>query len=136
MSNGRRHSSIWIALGGALGALARHGLESSMSLPPHAAVFPWATLGINLSGAFSLGWIIALDEVERGKRVWLRSFAGVGFCGAFTTFSSVNLQMVEMAQTGEVALAVFYFATTFLLGIGVAWAGAFVGMQKIGSRLL
>lgn len=131
MGNDCRHTSLWIALGGALGALARYGVESGIPrLLPHGAEFPWATLAINLGGAFFLGWILAHDETEQRKNTWLRSFAGVGFCGAFTTFSSMNLEMVEMAQSGALALATVYFATSFCLGIAMAWAGTILGIRK------
>lgn len=131
MSNACRHASLWIALGGALGALARHGVESGIPvLLPQCAGFPWATLGINLSGAFFLGWILAYDETKGLKCIWVRNFAGIGFCGSFTTFSGVNLEMVEMAQSGATALAAVYFTASFVLGIAMAWTGAILGVHK------
>jgi CrcB protein len=65
---------------------------------------------------------------------WLRCFAGIGFCGAFTTFSTVNLQMLEMMRSGSLAQAVLYFAVSFVCGIAVVWAGARLGVEKRVAR--
>jgi CrcB protein len=94
------------------------------------AGFPWATLVINLSGAFFLGWILARAETGGESGEWLRCLAGIGFCGAFTTFSTMNLQMVQMMQTGSAALALVYFIASFVCGIAMVSAGAKLGVEK------
>ena len=123
--------ALWIAAGGSLGALARHGLESAArNAPLGDNLLPYATFGINVSGAFLLGWIMARAARSPGGGDWLRSFGGIGFCGAFTTFSTMNLEMVEMVTHGRWPLAVAYFASSFLCGIGAAWVGARWGIPK------
>lgn len=121
---------MWVALGGALGALSRYGVEGALDglLHPNAG-FPWATFGINLAGAFLLGWILSHAETSGSGDSWLRDFGGVGFCGAFTTFSAMNLVMVEMAQSGSLALAAGYFVASIVCGIAMAWLGANLGVK-------
>lgn len=64
---------------------------------------------------------------------WLRCFAGIGFCGAFTTFSSVNLEMLEMMRSQAGTLAAVYFLSSFVCGIAVAALGATLGLKKRGG---
>ena len=133
--SGCRLHSFWIALGGALGALSRHGIETMAGSPvsPHMG-FPWATFGINLSGAFVLGWILGRAESGAFGGEWLRCFAGIGFCGAFTTFSTMNMEMVELAQTGSLALATGYFVSSVVMGISAAALGAGLAMPRREAR--
>ena len=135
MKNGFRYPSLWIATGGAIGALSRHGVElATASLLHTGSGFPWATFVINLSGAFFLGWILARVETGGAAGEWLRCFAGIGFCGAFTTFSTMNLQMVQMMHSGSSALALVYFVASFVCGIAVVWLGARLGVEKQAAR--
>jgi CrcB protein len=127
--------SLWIATGGAMGTLSRYGVEIvATSLLHTGAGFPWATFLINLSGSFFLGWILARVETGGGAVEWLRCFAGIGFCGAFTTFSTMNLQMVEMMHSDSSALALVYFVASFVCGIALVWAGARLGVEKQVAR--
>ena len=96
--------------------------------------FPWATFGINLSGAFVLGWILGRAESGAFGGEWLRCFAGIGFCGAFTTFSTMNMEMVELAQTGSLALATGYFVSSVVMGMSAAALGAGLAMPRREAR--
>ncbi len=116
--------SVLIGLGGALGALARHGLEAFQPGVSAGVVgFPWVTLGINTAGAFLLGWVLAWSATRRGAPGWVRPFAGFGFCGAFTTFSTVTCELVVFAQAGDVVMAAVYLGASVVLGILAAEAG-------------
>jgi CrcB protein len=120
-----------VGLGGALGALCRHGVERAFDALAHGgAGFPWGTFGVNLSGAFFLGWILARAETGAESGDWLRCFAGIGFCGAFTTFSSVNLEMLEMMRSQAALLAGVYFVSSFACGIAAVSLGTMLGMNK------
>jgi len=131
----RLHPSLWIALGGALGALARHGVDLVVAWLLHSSVgFPWSTLTVNLLGAGFLGWILARAETDGATGEWLRCFAGIGFCGAFTTFSTINLQMVEMMRSGSLALAGLYFLTSLACGLAAVTVGTWLGIKRRGDR--
>jgi CrcB protein len=136
VKTGVQSPSFWIAIGGALGALSRHGVDLAAAwLLPPSIKFPWGTLTVNLAGAFFLGWILARAEMGRANGEWLRCFAGIGFCGAFTTFSTVNLQALEMLRSGSLTHAVLYFGVSFVCGIAVVWAGARLGTKTQAARL-
>jgi len=109
-----------IFLGGALGALLRAGLGEA--LPAAGAQWPWATFIVNVAGAALLGyWFTTLPHTS-----YRRPLLTTGFCGALTTFSTVQLELVEMIDAGRVALAVLYLATSLAAGLlGVQGATAF-----------
>lgn len=109
--------ALWVACGGALGALARYGVE--MLLPQHAVHpgFPWATFLINVSGAGLLGFVMAWVEEGEHPPHWLQAFAGIGFCGAFTTFSSASVEILLMARGGHIGLGATYLGASLAFGI-------------------
>ena len=83
---------VLVAVGGALGAAARYLLATHWS-----SRFPWSILAANLAGSFGLG--LLLGSASPG----LVLFAGVGFCGALTTFSTFALDTIILAREGRVA---------------------------------
>jgi fluoride exporter len=114
-----------IFIGGALGALLRAGLAEAF--PVGAADWPWATFVVNLAGAALLGyWFTALPHTS-----YRRPLLTTGFCGALTTFSTVQLELVEMLDAGRVALACLYLGASLaagLAGVQAATAAARRGM--------
>jgi CrcB protein len=108
-----------IFLGGALGALVRAGLAEA--LPGPGVGWPWATFLVNVVGAALLGyWFTVLPHTQ-----YRRPLLTTGFCGALTTFSTVQVEMVEMIDAGRVALAVLYLAASVAAGlVGVQAATA------------
>lgn len=105
-----------VALGGALGSLARYGL---------AVAWPGltTTLAVNVVGSFGLGLLIGL----RPEGKWSRPFLGAGVLGGFTTFSTFAAQTVDASLPAGIA----YVAGTLVLGIGAAA----VGMRSFGFLL-
>jgi fluoride exporter len=99
--------------GGFAGALARAALADA--LPHGPAEWPWATLAVNLAGAFLLGWLVA-------RRSRLRPLLGTGLCGALTTFSTLQLEALRMLDHGAAGLALAYAAVS--IGAGLVAAGA------------
>lgn len=87
-----------VALGGALGALARFGVSSAM---PRFG-FPWHTLVVNLVGSFVLGWLFLDHGMEHPARLAV----AVGFLGAFTTLSTYSAETVGLWRSGHAGLAV------------------------------
>jgi CrcB protein len=114
---------LFIALGGAGGALARYWLAAWVhnSAQSH---FPWGTLLVNALGSFAIGFAYILI-VERGAihPDW-RSVFMVGFLGAFTTFSTFSLETLALFENGQGGLAVLYVTMSVLACLLSAWGGA------------
>ena len=104
-----------VIAGGALGTLARAGLAEA--LPVHPGAWPWATFVVNVAGSLLLGWVVVARER------W-RPLVGTGFCGALTTFSTFQVQLVELGDDGHVPLAAAYLAVSVACGLVAAAAGA------------
>ena len=110
-----------ILIGGAIGTLARAGVAEA--IPPHPDEWPWATFGVNLAGAFILGWLLTrLAERTAPSRYW-RFLIGTGFCGAVTTFSTFQIETFRFARDGHVGLAVAYPLASLAAGMALAVAG-------------
>lgn len=93
-----------------VGALARTALGE---LLPHAAgSWPWATFAVNVAGAALLGLVLARAPRHGATRPFL---AG-GLCGALTTFSGMQLELLELLDHGRVALAVLYGGGSVVAG--------------------
>lgn len=114
-----------IAVGGALGALARYGVgQLGTVLLPRA--FPYATLAINVVGSLLIGVVYAA-VMRRGEPGITYSGVAIGFLGAFTTFSTFALETVQLAERGQPLAALGYT----IISVGLCVTGAWVGMQLI-----
>jgi len=110
-----------VLAGGAVGTLARAGLAEALPVQPGR--WPWATFAVNLAGAFILGWLLTrLAERTAPSRYWAL-FAGTGFCGALTTFSTFQLETFKLARAGHAGLAIAYPAASIAAGAVLAIAG-------------
>lgn len=112
-----------VLLGGTAGTAAREAL--SLAFPPVGGV-SYATVGINLTGAFLLG--LLLDALvrrgpDRGRRQRLRLGLGTGFCGGFTTYSALATDTARLLGDGAAGAGVAYALGTVLLGAVATWAG-------------
>jgi CrcB protein len=106
-----------IFIGGALGALLRAGVAEA--LPAGGPGWPWATLLVNVAGASLLGyWFTVLPHSS-----YRRPLATTGFCGALTTFSTVQLELLEMVEAGRLGLAACYLGVSVAAGLVGAQAG-------------
>lgn len=113
--------TLSVLVGGALGALARGGLEAAFPLDDGS--WPWGTFIANLAGALLLGWLVTrLAERIAPTRHW-RPLLGTGLAGALTTFSAFQIETIRLAKHGHAALAVAYPAVSIVLGMLCAVLG-------------
>ncbi len=119
-----------IFLGGAAGALARVGLTQLFPTP--AGHWPWAVFAINLAGAFALGYLVRHVR-WRGSHRLVRPLLGPGFCGAFTTFSTLQLELLDMVRDGRTGLAILYIVASVIGGLAAVEAGTLT-VQRLSLR--
>ena len=114
-------TAIWVALGGALGAVARYWTDGAITRLAGAG-FPWGTLAINVLGSAAIGVWFALTPPERGVMA-SHLFFSVGVLGGFTTFSAFSVQTLQLAQSGELLRAGAYVAGSVALCLLGVWLG-------------
>jgi CrcB protein len=105
-----------IFAGGMVGALARAGLGKAF--PVHTGTWPWTTLSINIAGAFALGVFVTRLQERVPPTAYKRPFLGTGFCGALTTFSTMQLELVNLLDARAYAQAAGYLVVSLVLGYG------------------
>jgi fluoride exporter len=117
---------IGIAIAGALGALARYGLDGGVSRRTGGA-FPWGTFVVNVSGSFFVGLLFTLLTDRWLVAPWLRSTLTIGLIGAYTTFSTLSLESYRLLEDGAYAIAVANLFGSLLAGVGAVYAGVVLG---------
>ena len=116
---------VSIATGGALGALARHGVNVA-AVHAFGHGFPWGTLIVNILGSFLMGALIGLLGQFWQPSDTVRIFMVTGFLGAFTTFSTFSLDAVTLWGRGEVWYAGSYMLGSVILSVAALMAGLWV----------
>jgi CrcB protein len=122
-----------VALGGAIGTLARYGAAVSVG---DIGQLPLGILLINLSGAFGLGVLLellALRGDDTGARRRLRLLLGTGVLGGFTTYSLLATDMAVMLRQGELVIGLFYGLLTLVGGGLASWFGILIA-KKLHMR--
>ena len=100
--------------GGFVGALARAGVVEAL---PHAAgAWPWSTFLVNVAGTLLLGYATTRLQERLPLSAYRRPFLGTGICGALTTFSTMQLEVLDMLEADAVALAAAYVAASLAVG--------------------
>ena len=115
-----------IAVGGALGTLARYVVERAVVADP--AGIPWGTLTVNIVGSFVLGIVVTLVTERWPDDRFLRPLVAVGFCGGFTTFSTFAFDTVGLAERGRPGGAAANVGASLVLGLGAAALGLLAGV--------
>jgi len=112
------YGSFWVATGGILGTLSRYGMDTLFPIPhiSHPS-FPWTTFWINISGAALLGFLIAWTEETHNHPKWLRPFGAIGFCGAYTTLSTANVEFIILCRADLAGTALTYIAASIFCGL-------------------
>lgn len=109
-----------IFTGGAVGAVLRVGVVEVLG--GGSPAWPWATFLVNVSGAFALGYFATRLQERLPLSTYRRPLVGTGFCGALTTFSTVQIELLKMFDAGRLGLAVAYGVGSLLAG----FAGVYV----------
>jgi CrcB protein len=115
-----------VALGGALGSVARYLVVGQMTRWLGAA-FPWGTLTVNVVGGLAIGLLAETMALKWSMTQETRLFLITGLLGGFTTFSAFSLEIVALVERGELGGAVAYVLASVLLSVGAV----FVGMALI-----
>ena len=111
---------LLVAVGGAAGTLARYGL--GRAVPAHS--LPWLTVGINITGSFLLGLLIAVGDWFSAE---VRTALAIGVLGGFTTFSTFSADVFLELDAGDGREAILLLAASIAGGVGAAAAGYFLG---------
>jgi CrcB protein len=128
---------LWVAIGGALGSVARYGIGGIVS-HKFGETFPWGTLVINVTGSFIIGFFGALTSSEGQlsprSRVFATQFFMTGVCGGYTTFSSFSWQTLQRLQERQWLYAggnVLLSVTLCMIAVWLGWLlGATVSSLK------
>ncbi len=120
-----------IFAGGAVGALARAGLGEAF---PHAVTsWPWPTFIANVASVFLLGYFVTRLQERLPLSSYRRPFLATGICGGLSTFSTMQVEVVQMLDAGVLGLAAAYVAGSVLAGfVGIHVATAAV--RRLGVR--
>lgn len=106
---------------GSLGACLRFYI-SQLSVWNHVKSFPYATIAINITGSALLGVLWSLYEHQLiSELAW--QWIGVGFFGAFTTFSTFSYEFIQLAESRRWSAAALYVLATVIFGTGTAAIG-------------
>jgi fluoride exporter len=116
---------VVIAVGGALGSLARYGMARWIHVAP--GTFPWATFWTNMTGAFVLGLFLTVAVERFPARRYPRPFFAIGFLGAFTTFSTMAVETVTLVKDDHALLGIGYLCLSIVVGLTLAIAGIVAG---------
>lgn len=114
-------SWVLVAIGGFLGAICRFYV-GNFAKSRFAADFPIGTMAVNLVGSCLLGYLFAAPFLKD-----IYTLFGVGFLGAFTTFSTMNVEAIQLIFAKKFSLSIVYLALSYILGILLAFLGYFIG---------
>ena len=113
---------IMVALGGALGSVARYLLMGKIA-KFLGSDFPYSTLIVNVSGSFLMGILIGLLAKTSFATHELRAFLAVGILGGYTTFSTFSLDILTLTERGDMKNAILYALLSVLLSVLSIFAG-------------
>ena len=126
----RRRLQLAIFAGGVAGALARAGLAEALPWDGHG--WPWATFLVNVAGTLMLGYFATRLQERLPPSTYRRPLLGTGLCGALTTFSAVQVEVLKLIRHHELAIAVGYTGGSLAAGlVGVHLATALTRRARL-----
>ncbi len=129
MPNLDRRELAAIAAGGAAGALLRVWLVRQFG--SGAPGWPWTTFAINVTGSFALAYIATRLQERLPLSTYRRPLLGTGFCGAYTTFSTMAIEIVRMLESDRYGLSAGYAAASIAAGFVAIWAASAVARRVL-----
>ena len=117
---------LTIGCGGFLGAISRY-LVSELVYIIFGTGMPYGTLTVNIVGSFLLGIVAQLSLAGNFLTTSASSFLGIGFLGAFTTFSTFSVQTLELLESGSPLKALLNILLNLILCLIGAWSGLIIG---------
>ena len=131
-------ASLYVAIGGGMGAwlrLVTGRLFVHWLGPTKASAFPWSTLTVNVLGSLFMGvlvgWLARHGTGSGLSSEGSRLLLAVGMLGGFTTFSSFSLEVVNIAERGQIGLAAAYAAISVIAGV----AGLMIGLMMMRATI-
>ena len=121
---------LWVALGGALGAVSRYGV-GLIAVRAWGTNLPLGTVLVNLVGSFLMGLAVPLLLAKAGTSEALRLALAVGFLGSFTTFSTFSLDTLALLETGRPGWALANALGSVVLGLAFVALGVWIGRQFV-----
>ena len=121
---------LWIALGGAFGALARYGVGGFVQSRMNA-IFPYGTLIVNLSGCLIMGIVTGLITDQVLVSPTIRYLVPIGFIGAYTTFSTFELETYRAIESGAWLIGATYAAISVFVGFFAIWLGFAIARRLV-----
>lgn len=120
-----------IFAGGAIGAIARVWL--SQRFVQADTSWPWTIFAINITGSFALGYFATRLQERLPQSTYRRPLLGTGFCGAYTTFSTMEVEILKMIEADRYGLAIGYAIASVTAGVLAIWlASALVRRARFG----
>lgn len=104
-----------IFVGGVIGTLVRAALGNAVEIQPNA--WPWTTFAVNIAGAFLLGYFATRLQERLPLSSYRRPLLGTGLCGGLTTFSTMQVEILQMIDHHSYGLAIGYITASVILGL-------------------
>jgi CrcB protein len=112
---------LLIGAGGFIGSICRYLVQQYIQ-NKLVSTFPYGTLGVNVTGCFLIGLILAFTLKGFVSNDW-RLFLVTGICGGYTTFSAFSMESIALFTSGEMLSGFTYIAASVLLGLLATFAG-------------
>jgi fluoride exporter len=117
---------LYIAAGGALGALARYWVGVAVA-GRMGTRFPYGTFVVNMTACIILGFSLTFLSRRAGLNPAWRYLIPVGFVGAYSTFSTYEWETLAELRSGAFSLAALYAFSSLILGLAAVWCGILLG---------
>jgi fluoride exporter len=116
-----------IFAGGTVGALIRVWLGQHFTATDDS--WPWAIFAINVTGSFALAYFATRLQERLPQSTYRRPLLGTGFCGAYTTFSTMQLEILKIVEAHRYGLAAGYALGSIAAGFAAIWVATSIARR-------